>query len=976
MEQTKKIKTKISDRAYNSVAENYTEKFYIKDKIAKNYFCDNYKLNYQYYIISICKNGGLIAICKTKDYFDLKDNPLKRFLIVMHQDGKKEIRIPNSDLFKNRYVVSLEFNDKEQLYAFCNDGEIYKIDILNRKAQRLNFYSEKLKNEQILRVKAFEKGFIILTGAGTIFYLKDIKSKEVSLEFMVSLRDNLKLNYNDCEFFIIPASESENGSDEELMVCERNREGIYIIKKIKSSGSQFTTESKSQKYEDRKVNAIYINSQNVEQFDTNKKESECEDLETNINIEKRFGPVSDIAISNSNKKIAVYVAKKKAVYVFPSKIPSKGIIKYQKYDFKIEHDEYDAPEDIKEKNSILDFKNKQLLFMTDDCVAICGGRWVIMVNNKGKTFVEDLNLSPKPDGKGTGPYIHCKGISEVDGIRLLTKSEVILIRKIPDDIKPVYNIFAEHPTKQLLSSYEKFLAKDPFSNDELRALKDKLPEAITTLTKASGFLYYTDNEQETTDNKELQSYLLKAANYGKSIFGKLEFNFRSFNNFCRDLRIINAIRNFPEKARFLTLEEYNSLQSNLEDDILKKTMRQLNFKLAFQIAKFLGSPERDVYLKFAIKKIKKVDIQSQSEADEAFEEIMTMLKKLENISYIDIAKKCFKYHKKSLGNKFMEIEKSSLIKIPQYLELKEWTKSIELAIESNDINAVNVVLDNIFKVEEKASGTNEEGVNEVFVKTLADYPNIKMPVINYLKKNNKLKDLERYLAEIKDTEELFYFTVEKFFKSESKKEREEILQKLKGIRFEKADKKFYETYISDLESSLKFKKECIEKNIYSKDETTNFDNSIFECFERAISKDPDLVIKQNNKYFKLSTRKITILRFKQLFKNGKSAEIEKIIEEEGIKKLDISYIKIATMFLENNQKDKAIFYAEKETKENLNEEKANLLIKLEKYEDAAEVAIKIKDQDKCDEIFNILAKKLSNDKARRDSLQEIYNKRK
>lgn len=158
-----------------------------------------------------------------------------------------------------------------------------------------------------------------MTGAGTIFYLKDIKSKEVSLEFMVSLRDNLKLNYNDCEFFIIPASESENGSDEELMVCERNREGIYIIKKIKSSGSQFTTESKSQKYEDRKVNAIYINSQNVEQFDTNKKESECEDLETNINIEKRFGPVSDIAISNSNKKIAVYVAKKKLFMFFLQK---------------------------------------------------------------------------------------------------------------------------------------------------------------------------------------------------------------------------------------------------------------------------------------------------------------------------------------------------------------------------------------------------------------------------------------------------------------------------------------------------------------------------------------------------------------------------------------------------------------------------------------------------------------------------------
>ena len=979
MEHTKKIKTKISDRIYNSVAENYTEKFYVKDKITKNSFCDNYTINYGYYFVAICKNGGLMAMCKTKDFFDTKENPLKRNLVVMHQDGKTIYKIPYADLFKKRYVVSLEFNDKEQLYAFCNDGEIFKIDILNCKAQKLDFYSTKLANEKILKAKAFEKGFVILTEAGTIFYLKDIKSKETNLEFMVSLRDNLNLNYNDSDFFLIPASESENESDEELLVYERNKEGIYIIKKIKSSGSEFRTESTKQNYSDIKVNVIYFNSQNAEQFDVKKKESETEDLETTVNSDLRFGPVSDVIISNSNKKIALYVAKKKSVYVFSSKIPSKGRIKFLKLDFKVENTDFDDPQDIKEINSILDFKNKQLLFLTDDCVAICGGRYVVMINDKGKTFVEDLELPPKPDNKMTGPYIHCKCISEVDGIRLLTSNEIILLRKMPDEIKPVFNIFAEHYTKQLISSYEKFIEKDPFSNDQLRGLKDKLSDAIMTLTTASGFLYWNEKDQDTAENKELQNYLLKAANYGKSIFGKSEFNFITFNYFCRDLRIVNALRNFDKKARFLTFDEYKSLQEDKTDSILKKTMRQLNFKLAFEIAKFLQLPERDVYLKYAIKKIKKVDALDKTEQNIVFNELMIMLKKLENISYIDIAKKCFKYKKNDLGEKFMMNEKSSLIKIPQYLELKEWKKSIELAIESNDINALNVVLDNIFKVEASISALKEDDVNEKFVLTVAAYPTLKIPVINYLKKNKKLKNLERYLTEIKDTEELFYFTVENFFKSGSKKEREEILQKLKGIRFEKtdkSDKKFYENYILDLESSLKFKKECLDKNIYTKDETTNFDNSIFECFERAISKDPELVIKQNQKYFKLSTRKITILRFKELFKKGKEAEIEKIIEEEGIKKLDISYIKIATMFFEHGNKQKALEYADKETKENLYEDKANLLIKLEKYREAAEAALKIKDRDKFEEIFNTIAKKLSNNKEMRDALQEVYNRRK
>jgi hypothetical protein len=82
------------------------------------------------------------------------------------------------------------------------------------------------------------------------------------------------------------------------------------------------------------------------------------------------------------------------------------------------------------------------------------------------------------------------------------------------------------------------------------------------------------------------------------------------------------------------------------------------------------------------------------------------------------------------------------------------------------------------------------------------------------------------------------------------------------------------------------------------------------------------------------------------------------------------------MFFEHGDKKKAEDYAIKENNVNLFEDKANLLIKLEKYIEAGEAALKIKDRDKFEEIFNTIGKKTANNKELRDPLQEIYNRRK
>ena len=67
-----------------------------------------------------------------------------------------------------------------------------------------------------------------------------------------------------------------------------------------------------------------------------------------------------------------------------------------------------------------------------------------MVNEQNKTFVEELNINRNSNDKyDDNPYIYCVGESEIDGIRIMTQNEILLIRKIPDYIKSIFNIFGD-----------------------------------------------------------------------------------------------------------------------------------------------------------------------------------------------------------------------------------------------------------------------------------------------------------------------------------------------------------------------------------------------------------------------------------------------------------------------------------------------------------------------------------------------------
>ena len=96
------------------------------------------------------------------------------------------------DKYQKSYFVSLEFNDKEQLYGFCNDGAIRKMDILTKQAVHI-VVSPIFLEEGIVKAKTFDKGFIALTKIGNIYMVPEIKNQKPI--FIVNIQEQLQFIY-------------------------------------------------------------------------------------------------------------------------------------------------------------------------------------------------------------------------------------------------------------------------------------------------------------------------------------------------------------------------------------------------------------------------------------------------------------------------------------------------------------------------------------------------------------------------------------------------------------------------------------------------------------------------------------------------------------------------------------------------------------------------------------------------------------
>ena len=878
----------------NSKAIYVNEKMTDLIKVGKNLPFD-----FDYLLVTISKNGGLIAICKKEtNYFDHNKTEIDNHILVMHQDAGQRYYIPIDWEYNKSYIVSLEFNDKEQLYAFCNDGSLLKIDILIKKAvKKIN--SSIFIEEGIVKAKTFDKGFIALTTKGNIYMVPEIKNPKPI--FIVNIKDQLKFS-NNVDFLGIYPKYSKTKKFELILINE-NGNGIL---NIEIQDTEDTTKK------DKKVPISILENKQLEKYDP----------ESTKDSKPILGKISAMCISPSRKKLALYCAQNSTVYIMPTSLDSANQMKILEYKLdKIN----DIDENEKnEHKALLSFNNNnyQFLFCGEDTVALCGQRFIVLLN-ENKDILSFKTTKESAIAAMTGGTLF-KCVSEVDGIRYFSKDGIYLISQVDPDLDKTCDPFQKNEVKTLIKAYGLYLSRNADCDKKIRDISKNLPNAVTSLQNAAINIYFTEKD---TDLKELQLFLMRASQYGKSFVQKDVFNYDKYNERCKDIRVVNTLRNLKDKPRFLTYKEYvNGLDPN-SSEFMKKILRHHNYYLAFELSNYLGFENERIYQRFCVANIKMIE-SDLTRAEELFNLLNKKLKECPNVSYITLAKKCIKHQKIYLAEKFLEQEKSIVVKVPQYLQLKNWSKALDLAIESNDRTVIKVVIDKIFKV--------EKSIN--FIKIVHEKKKAHKAVIEYLKMHDEETTLKQYLRKSGDFEELLYMTLENFFKCKKIADRrqflgesKEYLNELKG----NSNVGFYKDYLKDLEHSLKFKKDCIEKkHIIAANDISPFDNSIFECYKLGVESQYDF-IESENKNFNIGQKKLSYIRFKNLAEKKKFREISEIIKKTNFKKLDISPLLVAQMLYNNQGNDTAteicVNYV---TDPNDFEGKINLLRKMNKYKEA------------------------------------------
>ena len=952
-EQYEKLESLAND--FNVISPNNC---FLKEKITNVYFTNKFRINYKDYFVAISKNGGLIATCKKKS-----DSLEKKFLrettntiIVMQQNGKKQYKISLTLNYAKRWIVAFDFSQNENLYGICNDGTIYKFDILLQEAKE-QVSTQAFETDNIIKAKFFQKGFIALTHYGIFYYIKDFKNIiPKSIFHMKSLLEFT--NINNVDFIGIPPDTSRSGKLELIFTNEKGEGIINVTEQPEKYDYNILPIEINNKVERTIDHVFQLKEKELEPYiiidnDEIPKQDDFVIVENNninnINTNnKTVGKIIAIAISPSYEQVALYNNKGNA-YIFNSKF-TKG-----KKEAKFEINKDLTKQEQDDIQYIINYQpNCQFLFCGEDALALFGKKYVLITND---TFKKTLVYKITEEEKHAFFFVedvYGKCISEVDGLRISTNNGIYFISKVDKNLFEACYPFAKSNSKKLLKAYNSYLIDELDNGEKIKELGDSLSTTIFVLLNAAANIYWKEEETDEI-KKEAQMYLLKAAQLGK-IFANAEeeFNHDKFLGICKDLRVVNNLRNNEESQILITYKEYESLTFQ---ELIKKILIQHNFNLAFKISNYLiGYDTKKIYQKWACAKIKKLNrLANKSEQIKLYDNIIYSLSNIKNVSYIQLAKKAFKCKHNELGMKFLENEKSILAKIPIYLKMNKLEKVLELSYETYDSNVIEIALNQLI---------DYTGVDNYFIEKVKDNQKLRYAVIDLLKKYDKSDTyIDKYLEEIKDYEELMLLQLEKFFTYKEIDKKKKCLKLAKeyqkNLDKNNVNNKFYLMYLTELSNSIKFKKDCmdLDRKIISKSYIKPFDNSIYDCYKFGAKENKLDWIEKQNKHFELSSKKMTLMRFRSLAENGKIVLIEDIIKNSSLKKLSITPINMADFYFEFKNYDLATKYVKLITHQEYFDYKIEMLKYMEKYEDLLEVAISSKNLDKIPDIINDVLKR-------------------
>ncbi|KAI4538236.1 hypothetical protein MG293_011639 [Ovis ammon polii] len=249
-------------------------------------------------------------------------------------------------------------------------------------------------------------------------------------------------------------------------------------------------------------------------------------------------------------------------------------------------------------------------------------------------------------------------VPELDGVRIFSRSTHEFLHEVPVASEEIFKIASMAPGALLLEAQKEYEKESQKADEYLREIQElgQLPQAVQQCIEAAGHEHWPD----------MQKSLLRAASFGKCFLDR--FPPDSFVRMCRDLRVLNAVRDYHIGIPLT----YSQL-----------VLRRL-YPLAIQICEYLRLPEVQgvsrILAHWACYKVQQKDVSDEDVA----RAINQKLGDTPGVSYSDIAARAYGCGRTELAIKLLEYEPRSGEQVPLLLKMKRSKLALSKAIESGD----------------------------------------------------------------------------------------------------------------------------------------------------------------------------------------------------------------------------------------------------------------------------------------------------
>ncbi|KAJ6237379.1 vacuolar protein sorting vps16 [Anaeramoeba flamelloides] len=519
---------------------------------------------------------------------------------------------------------------------------------------------------------------------------------------------------------------------------------------------------------------------------------------------------------------------------------------------------------------------------------------------------------------------------EVDGVRVYYNDKTEFISKVPMYTYNIFSIESVGASWTLYNAYEKFIIGDSQADVEIRSLGNELGNAIEDCILAAG------NESDPMD----QQKLLKAASLGKAYDHQYEYP--KFAEMCRDLRILNAVRDF-EVGIPIT---YNQFMRFGIEPLILRLVNYLHHFLAFKICKYSKIRPETVLEDWACSMIIYKSITEQNRLEKV------ILGKLDThrkeggivVSYANIARVAFERGHKELAKKLLFQEPKPQNQVPLLIAMKNDREALKKAVQSGDADLIfTVLLHLIDTIKYERSRMNSSS----FMRLISNSETAQSLLVRYSrrKETRVLKNVFQSLGQMKKLG--LYVAWRSFYMKDPNQRIESLLEAQSSFQSAQNNlyKKITEDQIKLLQLQLSYEQEKSNESQRSMS---------FEYFGLSVSDTLSLLIERGEKKyadklkkdFKIPDKRFWWLKIKALAKVRKFDDLHEFAKQKS----PIGYEPFVQVCLDNTAHNQAIEFVEKIPSL---EKRSEHYIKLESWENAAKMAMELRDQELLDHIHEI-----------------------